>query len=157
MSYLSRILKKQKRITDRLKKSPIISIRGFGRDEILVFQTYYYAYSSIEMEKDSTRIQLEASQNKYKDLKEFDSFHTPDVEFSHLYWGKYPNRYHRETKKRLIEVGKEWRLRVQKDYPNSNINIVVHFEPENKAWFLDAFNWDIRDEWTKEMNSTIWL
>jgi hypothetical protein len=157
MSYLSRVLKKQRRIIRNLENAPIIAVNGFGNLENLVFQVYYYHYSELEMLQDHLNIQSEISENKYNDIQEFDGYHTSDIEFSHFYCGKKIKRYHSETRKQLIGLGKVWRDRVEKKFPNSKLEIVVHFEKENQAWFLDTFNWEIKPDWEQKKISAIWL
>ena len=76
-------------------------------------------------------------------IEEFDNYCTPDVEFGHLYCGPLLSRYQRQTKVNLIELGQHWRKRIEKEHPESNLKIIVHFEKANNLWFLDTFNYEI--------------
>jgi hypothetical protein len=155
MSHLGRILRKQRRIVNSLKKSPIISLYGFGISNILVFQSY--CCNRNEISREHSYLQNKINNEKYKDIKDFDSYHSSDIEFSHLYCGKHETKYQSKTKKQLIDLGQVWRERIDKEYPESSITIVVYFDHQNGAWFLDTYNWDIKAEWREVNDRPIWL
>lgn len=155
MSHLGRVIRKQRRIINRLKNAPITSFHGFGLSDILVFDCYYWNWHNVC--HDSQHLQAEINEGKYKDIKAFDSYHTTDIEFSHFYSGKYEGRYQSKTKNQLLGLGVFWRERINQEFPESNVLIVVYFDTPNKCWFLDTYNWNIIAEWEEIQGEKYWL
>jgi hypothetical protein len=154
MSYLSRTLRKQYRILRSLAATPLISLSGFGLKEIIVFPE-----RSISIEEAlfcSKVCTKDIDSGLYGNIQEFDAYHTADIEFSHFYHGKFNEKYNNRTKQQLITLGEKWRLRVEEDYPDAQIWIVVHYDVEH-GWFLDTFNYDIAKKWDTKAKYSIWL
>ena len=78
----------------------------------------------------------------YKSIIEFDGIHSSDIAFTYEYFGRNTKKYHNETKKNLIILGKNWRKRVTKEYPDADVAIIVH--SEDGGWCLDTYNYKIK-------------
>lgn len=136
MNRLSLVLKKQRREIEKLKSETIAVYSGFGKEQILSFAFGGFRYSDGE-----TDTQKKIDEGHYKSIEDFDSFHTSDIEFSCLYFGKKIGKYIFQTKKNLIELGQTWRNRVILDFPKVDFTIVVH--QDYGEWFLDTYNYPI--------------
>jgi len=69
---------------------------------------------------------------------------TPDVEFDHLYVGRDLLKYKNQTKKNLYELGVTWRNRINEEFPDADVKIVLH--NHEGIWFLDVFNYPVMIE-----------
>lgn len=125
MHRLSIFLKKQRNEIEKLKKSEIACLSGFGQ-KLIVFWS-------------GEGLQEEINAGRYASIQVFDSYHTADVTF--YYRGKKQGRFLNKTKENLIELGKVWRLRLQSEYPDVEVSVVVHFD--QGLWFLDTYNHNI--------------
>ena len=101
MSLVGRALKKQLRTINRYKQAPILSFKGWGISQIIVFSIYCTLperdrCTNVTLEKKAIQEHIEIGE--YKDIKEFDGYNTPDIEFDHLYTGPLLSRYNRQTK-----------------------------------------------------------
>lgn len=136
MNKLSIALRKQKREIEKLKHARIIVYKGFGKSVIICFDDRGFRYAD-----GTTDTQKKIDEGHYKSIEDFDGFHTADIEFSHLYSGRRTEKYQHRTKENLIELGKSWRERVSKDFPEVEVTIVVHWY--DGIWFLDTFNYRV--------------
>lgn len=135
MSKLSRILRKQRRIIDNdFSKATIGSYQGLGKNCIVVVDDSGFLYAD-----GSSDTQQKIDAGHYKSLKDFDSYHTADIEFIGDYRGKHIEKYRNRTKINLIRLGKFWRNRISKESPDAEVTIVIH--KKNSEWFLDTFNY----------------
>lgn len=139
MERLSIALRKQKREIETLKNAKIQAYRGFGRPMLLCFDD-----QPVWFPDGCTDVQEKLDQGHYESVKDFDGCHTADVEFSHLYRGKRIAKYQYKTKQNLIELGRTWRERASKEFPDANVTIVVH--QFDGIWFLDTFNYPVEIE-----------
>ena len=122
MLRLSIFLKSQRREIEKLKKTEIACLSGFGQ-KLIVFWS-------------GKGLQEEIDSGKYPTIQNFDSYHTADIAF--LYRGKKQGRFLNRTKENLIELGKVWRERLNTEFPSAEVIIVVHFD--QGLWFLDTYN-----------------
>lgn len=122
MLRLSIFLKSQQREIEKLKKTDIACLSGFGQ-QLIVFWS-------------GKGLQEEIDSGKYPTIQNFDSYHTADIAF--LYRGKKQGRFLNRTKENLIELGKVWRERLNTEFPGAEVTIVVHFD--QGLWFLDTYN-----------------
>lgn len=136
MQKINIALKKQKREIETLKQTNINTYSGLGKAVLLCFNDH-----GVRFADGSTEIQKKINEGYYESIKDFDGFHSADVEFSDLYHGRQIEKYRSRTKQNLIELGKVWRQRVLKDFPGFDIVIVVYQQDGN--WFLDTFNWPV--------------
>lgn len=133
MQKLSIALKKQKRMIAKLKEAQIVAFTGFGR-ELLAFN-----FLGLRYPDGSTNTQAKIESGYYESVQDFDSYHTADIEFSTIYHGNKIEKYKETTKKNLIDLGKAWRERSSRDFPQAEVTIVVH--KSDGTWFLDTFNY----------------
>ncbi len=115
MSLIGRALKRQLRTIKRYKQAPILSFEGFGIPHVIGFSIYctlpeHNRCTNVAFERETIQEQIDNCE--FKDIKEFDNYHTPDIEFNHLYTGPHLSRYNRQTKKNLIALGQFWRKRL---------------------------------------------
>ena len=136
MQKLSIALRKQKREIEKLKCARIGTYVGLGREIILSFNDRGFRYTD-----GTTDTQKKIDEGKYKSIIDFDSFHTADIEFSHLYNGRKIGKYENRTWQNLIEIGKCWRERVSHEFPLAEVTIVVH--KSDGIVSLDTFNYPI--------------
>jgi hypothetical protein len=122
MYRLSIALKKQRKEIEKLKKTEIACLSGFGQQFIV-----FWSGEGLQEEIDS---------GKYPTIQNFDSYHTSDIAF--LYGGKKQGRFLHRTKENLIELGKAWRQRLCTEFPGVEVTIVVHFD--RGLCFLDTYN-----------------
>ncbi len=108
--------------------------KGFGREIVLSFTFGGFKYSD-----GSTDTQKKIDNGEYKSIEDFDSYHTADIEFEDLYAGDEIERYREATKNNLITIGKFWRNKIERDYPDADITIIIH--QNDGEWFLDTFNY----------------
>lgn len=138
MQELNSALQKQKKDIEELKRCAIHIYKGFGKKILLTF-------GDLSQYPDGgqgvSETQKKINEGYYQSIEDFDSYHTADIEFADYYRGKKINEYREKTKFNLIELGKAWRDRVSKEYPEADITIVVH--EQNGDWFLDTFNYSV--------------
>lgn len=139
MQKLSIALRKQKREIEKLKCARIGTYVGLGREILLSFNDCGFRYKD-----GTTDTQKKIDEGHYKSVKDFDSFHTADIDFSQLYKGKMIAKYEYRTRQNLIELGKCWRERVSHEFPLAEVTIVVH--KNDGIVFLDTFNYPIAIE-----------
>ncbi|MCP4350391.1 MAG: hypothetical protein GY795_33400 [Desulfobacterales bacterium] len=143
MNKLNIALKKQKREIQRLKKCMIFSFYGFGKSNILVFDSLPNK-SEEGHYPDPSITQTDIDNGEYESLTAFDAKHTADIEFEDIYTGSGVEKYRQKTKSNLIDLGKSWRERVTKEFPEADLTIVVHKQEDE--WFLDTFNYNVEIE-----------
>ncbi len=141
MNELGIALQKQIQEIEDLKKYEIQIFKGFGKEIILTFSS---CFQYPDGDQGLAGIQNKIKEGYYKSIEDFDSYHTADIEFIDLYSGPDINEYREKTKSNLIELGREWRNRVCKEYPEADITIVVHKQDDD--WYLDTFNYKIKIE-----------
>ncbi len=144
MQKISIALKRQLREINRLKNCPIFSFSGFDKNSIIVFVTYYVG-SYVDLDEDYNLIKKDISNGYYKTIEEFDGDNSAEIEFV----GSYISRnklgtYRHKTMFNLIELGKVWRERINQEFPNSTVNILIYKQDED--WFLDTYNYPVSIE-----------
>ncbi len=90
---------------------------------------------------DPSTTQKNINNGRYGSLRKFDAIHTADIEFEGDYTGTEIEKYRNRTKSNLVELGKVWRDRVRKDFPDARLTIIVH--NDEGEWFLDTFNYEV--------------
>lgn len=137
-------LKQQLIEINRLKKCPIFSFSGFGADSIIVFVTYKIC-SYVNLDDENDRIKEDISEGRYKSIEEFDADNSAEIEFVGSFKSKNKlGKYHHKTMLNLIELGKMWRERINQEFPDSAVNILVYKQAQD--WFLDTFNYPVSIE-----------
>jgi hypothetical protein len=141
MHKLSIALKKQNREIERLKKCKIYDYTWTDGQRILVFDAILRKYNENSWE-DNTQKKID--DKYYPTIEDFDGYHTADIEFEGTYRGRKVEKYRHKTMLNLIELGKNWRQRVDLNFPDAAIKIVVY--KQDDEWFLDTFNYSVSIE-----------
>ncbi len=134
-------LQKQRREVEDLKNCEIQVYKGLGKDILLSFSGLFQ-YPDGNQGVAGTQNKI--NEGYYKSIEDFDSYHTADIEFTDYYKGEKIDDYREGTKFNLIELGKAWRDRILKEYPDADITIVIH--KQDNDWFLDTFNYRVEIE-----------
>jgi hypothetical protein len=141
MNKLNIALKKQSREIERLKRCIIYDYTWPDGQKILVFDEVLKEYDE-DSHKDNTQKKIDSGY--YHTIEDFDGYHTADIEFEGTYHGKKIKQYRHKTMLNLIELGKVWRKRIEQDYPDVTIKIVVY--KQDDEWFLDTYNYHVTIE-----------
>lgn len=134
-------LKKQYRWIQQEKNTTIYTYKGFGVNCILVFGV---ELSHSEYRSSANPTQKAIDEGYYESIEDFDGYHCADIEFSTEYSGPNMDKYHRQTLKMLIELGKHWRKRVIEEYPEADVTIVL--SKQYGHWCLDTYNYPVEIE-----------